>query len=252
MVDEEGKQLRTKEQVGGVRCEVRLTTDEKSNPKVVVPVRAYLEQAVTLEKPAITFEGVRVKERGGTEVEFEVADGYRPEQVRVKVPSGAPLEVRVRAKDSRQGVLVVSWLGHASPGWHRHDVEVRPDGKSDSTATHLLVTAHVVPRVIVFPESIRVRDEELAKPWRRTITLDLPEGSTLRQAEFTDPDLNPVVTINREGVGRKQTLIISPRKEGLGTLLTGKVSDLIVHFTPESSMKIPTRFGTRASFAKQP
>jgi hypothetical protein len=240
------------EQVGGDLCRVRISTNQSPNSETVVPVRVFLEQAVTLERPVVTMEGVRPNERAKGEIDYEIAEGYRAEQVRVTIPPGAAIEVKVLAKGLRRGKLDISWLGTALLGWHRIAVDVRPDGLPDSAASTLLVAVHVHPRFTVYPKAIWVREEELDKNWRRKVTLDLPGGTSLGRVEFSDPKVSPLFTVVREGVGAKTSVVVTPRRAGVGRLLTGKVVDLVAHLSPDSCVTIPMSFGRKAAFGDNP
>jgi hypothetical protein len=231
------------EHVGTFTCNVEISTNETFRKTAQIPVRGYVEQAVWLEPPTIVLDRVLPKCEVAAKVGLGVADGFSPDKVRVRIPEGAPLEGKIGPGECGSPCLILTWRGAATPGWHRYTVQLEPRQTEGYLATPLPVAVHVVPAVEVFPESVWLRDAEVATSWSRRLTARLARPEELRVV-IADENITKALLLRMSSNGEgEHTITLDPRSSGALAPFKGRSVDLVLMAGNETIKKVPITLG---------
>jgi hypothetical protein len=240
------------DELGGFVYRVVIRTDQPEQKELRIPVRGYVEQAILVDEPGIVLPSVNTGEQQRVEVSFDLAEGFKLEDVRVAVPEGAPIAAQIATTAGKRPRLNLTWNGAGSPGWFRYKLELRPGTDPSYAASPLFVAVQVLPRKSAFPSSLLIADDQASQSWSRKIDIEhRTESRGSFSFSWSDPAFDELLAVSDSGVdGRKQVIKIKTKDACTTATLLGKAADLRLGFRGGESLKIPVYVG-KASFVRK-
>ncbi len=239
--------------LGSFTYEVLLVTNQKDRPAVKVPVRGYLEPAIFFDPPAVKLEKIVEGQTAEVKVPLNLGAGLDIGSVQAKVPKGSALGLKVDREGDGRGSLLIEFKGLNKPGWYHYEIDVGSNAFRDAALRPLHLAVEVIPSLDVFPPAVLVCDKEMGGFWVRRLTVKFNDAfDSGFKTGWCDPWFDKALAIVRKRTNDKVfNLVVFPVDPGLISELSGKRTDLIIHFRGGGICKVPFYFG-KGSFIGAP